>query len=194
MQIRDLKKAKNTLREKYRAVRSGFSPEQKLQYDRAILAKLVSLYQYKNARTVLTYVSKDIEVDTLMLIEKALSDGKKVAVPRCVEGTRLMEFYLISSLSQLESGCFGVLEPDVSRCRMLVDMARSICVVPGMSFDTRGYRLGYGKGYYDRFLQGYNGVTVGICYSDCVKWKLPTGKYDKPVDILVTEKYFRRNS
>jgi 5-formyltetrahydrofolate cyclo-ligase len=61
-----------------------------------------------------------------------------------------------------------------------------------MSFDIRGYRLGYGKGYYDRFLSGYNGTKVGLCYSNCVKWKLPNGKYDETVDILVTERYFRK--
>ena len=68
----------------------------------------------------------------------------------------------------------------------------SLCVVPGMAFDCDGYRLGYGKGYYDRFLSGYHGVTAGICYSDCIRWKLPRGRFDRPVDILVTDKFFRK--
>ena len=66
--------------------------------------------------------------------------------------------------------------------------------VPGMVFDVSGYRIGYGKGYYDRFLSEFTGTTAGICYSNCVKWKMPRGFYDRSVDILVTDRYFRKCS
>ena len=63
--------------------------------------------------------------------------------------------------------------------------------MPGLAFDPQGFRLGYGKGYYDRFLSGFQGKTVGICYLGCVQWNLPHGYYDRPVDILITERYVR---
>ncbi len=192
MPVKDLKQEKTVLRERFRQLRRQMTPEQKLDCDRRILERITTLYQYPKARTILTYVSKEIEVDTLLLIERALSDGKCVAVPKCIESTREMEFYVIHSLSDLEPGYFGVQEPKVPPCRKLRDPENSICIVPGMAFDFKGFRLGYGKGFYDRFLSDYPGVTVGLCYSSCVQWSLPIGKYDRPVDMVVTEKYFRK--
>ena len=151
------------------------------------------MHQYKNASVILTYVSKNPEVDTLHLIAQALADHKRVAVPKCV-GEHTIDFYFIKSMDDLEVSTFGVQEPIVERCRKIKDYRNCFCIVPGMSFDTDGYRLGYGKGYYDRFLAGFTGATVGLCYSKCVRWSLPKGFYDKPVDILVTEKYFRKCS
>ena len=188
----NLKHEKERLRSECRNIRLSFSERQKKQYDREIFKRVVSLYQYRDASLLLTYVSKDIEADTFMLIEKALSDGKQVAVPKCIAGTRNMDFYFITGTDCLEKSTFGVLEPRTDICRRVESFAGSFCIVPGLSFDVRGYRLGYGKGYYDRFLAGYDGSTAGLCYSDCVKWKLPNGKYDEHVDILVTERYFRK--
>lgn len=105
-----------------------------------------------------------------------------------------MEFYLIKGEEDLEPGMFGVLEPVPERCQKVTDYSGGICIVPGLSFDAGGFRLGYGKGYYDRFLSQFQGVTVGICYSNCTQWKLPHGRYDKPVNLLITDKYIRRTS
>ena len=190
----NLKLEKDRLRKKFREIRCAYSEEQKRKFDSQILRRLISLYQYKTASLILTYVSKDIEVDTIMLIEKALSDGKRVAAPKCVAGTRKMDFYYINSLDDLEKSTFGVLEPIVDRCEKVVDFSNGFCIVPGMSFDVRGFRLGYGKGYYDRFLSDFSGNTAGLCYSECVKWSLPSGKYDRAVDVLVTERYFRKTN
>lgn len=188
----NIKTEKDRLRKKYREIRRSYSEEQKKKYDSQILRRLLSLYQYKKSSLILTYVSKDIEVDTIMLIDRALNDGKRVAAPKCLAGTRKMDFYYISSLADLETSTFGVLEPIVEKCERVEDFSDSLCIVPGMSFDVRGFRLGYGKGYYDRFLTDYPGGTAGLCYSECVKWTLPNGKYDRAVEVLVTERYFRK--
>ena len=104
-----------------------------------------------------------------------------------------MEFYYLRSFDEdLESGAFGVLEPKIGRCEKMTDFSNSICIVPGLAFDNEGYRLGYGKGYYDRFLCNYPGVKIGICYASCVKRELPHGFYDVPVGILVTDRYLHR--
>ena len=193
MPVKNIKQEKINLRAKYRAIRENMDPELKLKLDASIQSRLLALREYASAHTIFTYVSKPIEVDTISLIQAAHLNHKKVAVPRCVPGTYEMEFYYISSLNDLEPGMFGVLEPVVSRCER-VEHFQGLCIVPGLSFDAQGYRLGYGKGYYDRFLSNFHGITVGICYNRCVQWNLPHGYYDRPVDYLITEKYIRRTS
>ncbi|NLG93399.1 MAG: 5-formyltetrahydrofolate cyclo-ligase [Clostridiales bacterium] len=192
MYIKNIKEIKINLRARYRQFRSRLGEDQKAGMDSKIQNRLLALREYTGAETVFTYVSKPIEVDTIALIKTALASGKRVAAPRCVPDTYDMEFFYITSLDDLEKGSFGVLEPSPSKCRKVTDFSKGLCIVPGLSFDSQGYRLGYGKGYYDRFLAGFGGTTVGICYSGCVQWNLPHGYYDKPVDILITEKYIRR--
>lgn len=183
---------KQNLRAQSRRFRERLEPDRKTKMDGKIGMRLASLKEYRAAPVIYTYVSKPLEVDTLRLIEKAVADGKRVAVPRCLQETLEMEFLEISSSADLEPGCYGVLEPVAGKCRQAVECAGALCIVPGLSFDSQGYRLGYGKGYYDRFLAGFKGVTVGLCYSGCTRWNLPHGYYDRPVDILITEKYIRR--
>lgn len=168
------------------------SPESKQKLDCELLSRVLSTEEYSDAETILTYVSTEIEVDTKALINAALQNNKRVAVPMCIKDETSLDFYYINSFDDLTPGTFGVLEPDPLKCEKLIDFSSGLCIVPGLSFDTEGYRLGYGKGYYDRFLSKFKGITVGLCYVYCIKLKLPHGYYDKPVDILITDKYIRR--
>ncbi len=188
----DIRQVKRALRDGFKAARRGMESQVQQQKDQQILARILRLPEYAAASTVLTYVSTSIEVDTHALIRQALADGKRVAVPRCTPGRIDMKFYLIEDLAQLEPGAFGVLEPDPERCRELRHYQNSICILPGLGYDLQGYRLGYGKGYYDRFLSRYHGKNIGVCYNICLKSLLPHGRYDKMVDILVTEKFVKR--
>ena len=190
--VNDIREYKRSLREKYRARRIAVSGDERKRADSNILSRLTGLSQYKDAKLLLTYVSVNDEADTYELINRALSDGKKVAVPRCVPNTRLMEFYYINSTNELKAGAFGVPEPNPETEELVEDFSDSICIIPGICFDKSGYRLGYGKGYYDRFLCNYKGSTVGICYSSCVEYKLIHGRYDQKADVVVTEKYINR--
>lgn len=194
MCVKNIREQKKNLRAQFRQIRERMSPEQKKKLDSAILARLLSLREYESAQTVFTYVSKPIEVDTLGLINAALAGNRRVAAPVCFPETCRMEFRGIGSAADLVRGLYGVLEPDPEKSVPAGDSGNVLCIVPGLSFDSQGYRLGYGKGYYDRFLSGFPGITVGLCYSACVKWDLPHGYYDRPVDILITEKYLRRIS
>lgn len=192
MQIKNIKQVKVDLRSNYKSLRTRmFESGEKHILDSKIAKKLFLTREYKKSSLILTYVSKDIEVDTKNIIINAIKDGKRVAVPKCIVDTHLMEFYEISSLDDLEKGTFGVLEPIVEKCKLLENFPNALCIVPGFSFDLKGYRLGYGKGYYDRFLSGFEGNTVGICYKNCMRSLLPHGYFDKPVDVLVTESYIR---
>lgn len=190
--MKDIREYKKNLRQRYRDYRTRLQPQVKSRLDEDILSRVTRLNQYANTDLLLVYVSTPIEVDTRRLIEVALADGKRVAVPRCVPDTRLMEFYEITSLDQLSPGTFGVLEPDPDTATRLPEDPGGMCIVPALCYDEYGYRLGYGKGYYDRFLSGYSGITVGICYAACVWGSLVYGRYDRPVELLVTERYIKR--
>ena len=92
------------------------------------------------------------------------------------------------ALEELESGSFGVREPSLAAPQYNMDLdGQALCLVPGLCFDNKGYRLGYGKGYYDRFLAKFRGVTLGLCYNDFLQDCLPVGDYDLPVQQIATE-------
>ena len=194
MPIDDIREYKSELRKKIRRQREEMPPKQKALLDKLVLKNILKLRQYKANDTILTYVSTKIEVDTFGLIRQALKDGKRVAVPRCIDNSREMDFYYITSLNQLEPRTFGVLEPIKEQCEILKDYSKGLCIIPGLVFDFDGYRLGYGKGYYDRFLSRFGGDTAGVCYSSCFLWKLVLGFYDRRADLLVTEKYIRQTN
>ncbi len=184
----DIRPIKKKLRAEAREMRSSLSPERKSVLDRKIKNKLLNLFAVREVETVLCYVSTDIEVDTREFIEALFKMGKRVAVPRCEGEQSEMNFYYIDSLDSLSPGSFGVDEPDPSKCVMFADAVKSVCIVPAFMFDKQGYRLGYGKGYYDRYLSKYKGATIGICYSENLKEELFHGKYDRAVDLVVTDK------
>lgn len=190
----DIRQVKNALRLKIKKMRKNMHPEYKQECDVAIANEFLRSTSYTRSNVILTYCSTPIEVDTRMIIQAALDDGKRVACPRCIDSTRYMDFYYINSLEDLKPGSFGVLEPEENKTTLYKGADRPICIVPGLAFDHWGYRLGYGKGYYDRFLADYRGWTVGLCYSACIEYKLPHGRFDRPVDRLITEKFIRRCS
>ena len=189
MPVRNLKQKKIEYRSKYKKLRTNMTPDQKAQLDKALTENFVSTSEYKSADVLLAFVSKDIEVNTTEIIKRAFEDGKKVAVPKCRTEETLMDFYYIKSFDDLVKGAYNIMEPDEEKCEKLTDFSQGLCMVPGLVFDRDGYRLGFGKGYYDRFLGDFKGVSVGVCYSRCTENQLPRGYYDKPVDLVVTEKY-----
>ncbi len=188
----DIRQVKKALRDQFKQLRREMTSAQKQQKDQGIFQKVTALEEYRTAKLFLCFVSTPIEVDTHRLILHALEQGKRVAVPRCIDGTSRMDFYLIRSMDDLEPCTFSVLEPVPDRCEKLADFREAFCIVPGLGFDMQGFRLGYGKGYYDRFLADFPGKTAGICYNCCMRNLLPHGRYDRAVDILVTEKYVKR--
>lgn len=189
MPVRDIRVEKERLRAQNRALREQIPPEEKQRRDLLICKRLLSMPQYRACDSLFVYVSKPpLEVGTEYLIQAAWTHDKIAAAPRCISGTREMCFYVITRPEDLAAGAFGVREPVPERCRKAKATQHSLCVVPGISFDPAGYRLGYGKGYYDRFLAGFPGKTVGICYQENLLPILPHGRFDRPVDWIVTEK------
>lgn len=156
--------------------------------DKSIIDKLLNTAEYINAKTVLCYVSLNNEIATDDLINHSLSVNKRVAVPYCADNNGNMDFYYIDSIGDLYIQSFGIREPDINKCKKVESFSNSVIILPGLSFDEKGNRLGYGKGYYDRFLQKHKLLSVGLCYDDFVVDTLPTDEYDKKVDIIVTDK------
>lgn len=183
----DIRKYKQDLRLTCRSRRENMSSEKKTALDEQIAQNVKRLNEYKPAKTILIYVSTAIEVSTINIIKTALRDGKKVAVPRCIKDTREMDFHYINSVDELSPGTFSVLEPP-SDFPVVTDFTGCLMIVPGMQFDMNGYRIGYGKGYYDRYMSKFTGISVGICYSNELVPFMYHGKYDKAVDIVVTDK------
>ena len=179
---------KQRLREECLAARETLSEQERCALDGCITQKLLATPEYAEAATVLTYVSVSSEVSTRMFIEGALRDGKTVAVPRCLPGHRL-EFVAISSLDQLAPAPFNLLEPPKDLSALTEDqMNNSICIVPALLVDTKGYRLGYGAGFYDRFLSTYSGKKICLAYQQNLsKTMLPHTEFDVPVDMVITE-------
>ena len=186
--IIDIRPIKKKMRAEAKESRLSMEPSIKSTFDKKICNKLLNLWAVRETDTFLCYVSTDIEVDTREFIKALLDAGKRVAVPRCEGGPSEMNFYYINSLDDLSPGSFGVLEPESNNETILTESENTICIVPAFMFDKSGYRLGYGKGYYDRYLSKYKGSTIGICYSQNIKDELFHGKYDRTVDMIVTEK------
>ncbi len=187
----DIRANKAGLRVRMRKIRESFPFEVKSEYDAEIALSVLSLKEYKESRAVFLYISKELEVDTSAIFNAALADGKNVAAPICDKDTKRMDFYRVSSAEELKKGSYGILEPNSEICEKVTDLSSGLCIVPGLSFDGEGYRLGFGMGYYDRFLPRFGGTSVGICYSDCVCRRLPHGYYDRSVTVLVTEEYIK---
>lgn len=141
---------------------------------------------YREAEALLLYYSVGSEASTERIISTALCENKKVALPVCIDTDGIMEFYFINDLSDTEAGMYGIKAPK-STCEKYTEHKNSLCLVPALAFDTRGYRLGYGKGYYDRFLDKFDGVSVGICFEAMLEDILPTDKFDKRTDYLITD-------
>lgn len=179
---------KQRLREERLVARETLSEQERCVLDDCITQKLLTTSEYAEATTVLTYVSVSSEVSTRMFIECALRDGKTVAVPRCLPGYRL-EFVAIASVEQLVSAPFNLLEPSKDLSALTENhMNNSICIVPALFVDTKGYRLGYGAGFYDRFLSTYLGKKICLAYQQNLSREmLPHSAFDVAVDMVITE-------
>lgn len=146
---------------------------------------------YKEAELILLYASYNSEVETLDIVKKAFSDGKKIAFPKCTfdDGLADMQFYEIDNIDQLSEGYKGILEPDIesNNLKRVEDIA-DLCIVPGVAFDRSGNRIGYGKGFYDRFISK-NGAKcyMGLAFECQLVDKIETETTDMRLDMVITE-------
>ena len=188
----EIRKRKNDIREKYKALRMALPADAKSAMDEKICSAFCNLATYRYSSVILMYSPKADEVNVIPIAERALADGKKVAFPRCIPHTHDMEYHYVTSLDQLKPGAYGLFEPTADLPIYERDSSvPTACIIPALVYDKAGYRLGYGKGYYDRYLGTYAGSKVGMIYSDYIIDTLPRGRFDLSVDFIVTEKGLR---
>lgn len=182
-----VKDVKKKLRNQYKQYRLALPADVKADYDKRICDALMQMVSFRYSETILMYAPLEGEIDVMPIAEKALELGKKVAFPRCVEEPRNLDFKYVSSIDELRSGSYSIAEP-TEDMESVTDFSRSVCIIPGVVFDVEGYRVGYGKGYYDRFLAAYDGTKFGLAYSECIINAVPRGRFDRHVDILISER------
>ncbi|MBR6807416.1 MAG: 5-formyltetrahydrofolate cyclo-ligase [Clostridia bacterium] len=186
--MNSIKKDKDELREKYLAARAAMDPSVKEERDSRICTAAVGLVSFRYAEYVLMYAPLDNEIDVMPIAEAAWKSGKKVAFPRCDKATHTMKYHMVSSCDELTRDSYGIREPSPAAPVYDPEWAGSaVCFVPGLLYDKAGYRLGYGKGFYDRYLSEFKGSRIGVVYSDYIMPTVPRGRFDVSVDILLTE-------
>ena len=145
---------------------------------------------------LLCYLSMGSELETRALIEGAWQEDKRVLLPRVVPDSPVLAWHRVDDFSRLALSSFGMYEPvlgvhPIFPPSTVMELERAVAIVPGIAFDRRGFRLGYGGGYYDRFLAAFHGTSIGICGADAVRDDLGRDgcldPWDRAVDILVTE-------
>ena len=174
----DKKELRRTIRERKRAM-----TEEEIVNRSAKLGELFAQSDaYKNAKTIYGYLPYNQEVRTVPMLEQALKDGKKVAVPK-VYGDE-MKFLYLDDLSKVSKGYAGIPEPIADE--PVADDKTALVLMPGLAFDPEGHRIGYGGGFYDKFLAAEpNHPTLALCYEFQMLPELHTEEHDIPVDTVL---------
>ncbi len=179
-----IKEQKKQLRAHYRAVRADIAPEARAEQCREICARILQSDAYKEADSLLLYAALGDEIDLSAVARDAWRQGKAVAYPRCLDKEGRMAFYVADSPERLIPGSFGIPEPDLS-CPEWQENGRALCILPALAVDVDGHRLGYGKGYYDRFLREFQGTTMCAVLDACKAERLPHEEHDVAVQYIV---------
>lgn len=174
---------KKELRRQFSEIRKSAQSELK---DIIIGTKLLACEKIRRADTILMYASFKSEVDTWQIAHNLLLKNMQIAYPVCRENNT-MTFHIISELNQLNDSVYGICEPDILLPEPEIT-DRTVCIVPALAFTENGGRLGYGGGYYDRFLAEYPEIyTIGLAYEKCIAENLPLVEHDIKIKSVITE-------
>jgi len=173
---------KSVLRELLKKIRDQLDPEQLRAWNQSLHQKFWQLPRYRSAKVVMLYLSFGSEVDTWPLLEQAWIDGKRTVAPKVRRYPKELLAVEITAITDLEPSFWGISEPISD---LAVDPGEiDLVVVPGLAFNREGYRLGYGGGYYDRFLPQVKGYKVGLCYPPFLR-EIPVAPWDQAVDCVL---------
>lgn len=189
---------KRELRKRFRAIRKELGAEGRAAIDACIEQRLLALPEFTETEVLLAYLDFGPEIRTRGIIQAAWDAGKTVALPWCVPGTHEMRWFKVTSFDGLVRSSLGMDEPapvDENE-QQLGTGERMMALVPGLTFDAAGYRLGYGGGFYDTFLAKFDGVSVGLCreaqLSDDLRSEGIIDVHDLPAQLVVTERRIMR--
>lgn len=181
---------KNLIRKQMKQLRADMTRTERFEKSMQIFEQLITVPEFKRADRIYTYVSMDNEIDTIMLIDYSLSLEKRVFVPR-VSG-KDMDFYEISDISELNPGYMGIYEPDINGREPDYSRTGFMCM-PGLAFDKSHNRIGYGGGFYDRYLSVENKLyKAALAYEAQLLESIPAQDGDVRPDMIVTEENIYR--
>lgn len=181
-----IQRKKKKLRDDMRILGASLDRDYMAQADQIIFDKLCKRSEYLDASHIFTYAGRYPEIDTLAFIEGAMKDGKMVSVPYCSD-RNTMKAYRIESLDQLVTNSFGVLEPDIGICQEVDIDDIDLVLVPSCTADRKGNRLGFGRGYYDRFLPSCQAEKILLIRSQQVSEDIPMEEHDLVIDKIISE-------
>jgi len=160
-------------------------------FSEKILDKIMELPVFINCKNIMLYISFNKEVDTYPIANWCLGNGKTLVAPYCIPSEKKIIPFKINNLTNdLTKSTFGIMEPKHDLLKLFNIKDIELIIVPGVVFDTHCNRIGFGVGYYDRFLpeKSKNTLTIGIAYDYQIVDKIPTSEYDVPMDFIITEK------
>ncbi len=185
MSTEQIRSDKREIRKVNKQKRAEINVDVKLELDKRICDYIINSMSFKYADTILMFCPTKEEIDILPLFDAAKKCGKKVAFPKCF-AKGIMKFYYVDDLSLLKEGKYGIKAPDEGE--EFEKSLHPLCIVPSLAATKKGTRLGYGGGFYDRFLHKFDGISMCVQYDEFVSEDLPQEKrYDKKFDVLVTE-------
>ena len=173
---------KRTLRAAIRQQKRAMTPEDIAEKSAALCAMVLASPEFQAAKTIYGYLPYNQEVRTVAMLQRALDEGKRVAVPKCYGDE--MKFIYLDDLSQVEKGYCGIPEPIADE--PVAHDETALVLMPGLAFDPQGHRMGYGGGFYDKFLEKEpNHPTLALCYDFQMFDHLETEAHDIPVDTVI---------
>ena len=175
---------KAALRAELRLRRAALSQEERAKRNKSSCERLLPLLD--GVKVLLLFYPKGAEIDLRPVFHAARAGGLPCAFPRCGEEKGKMEFYYVSDLDKLEAGAYGIREPKKDAIPV-TDLTDALILVPALAFDREGHRIGYGGGYYDRYLRRCGARAIGVIYEELLADSLPHEPHDVSVDAIVTE-------
>lgn len=181
---------KSLFRKKILKERSKISKEDRLSMGNKIIDRFKSTDFYKNSQTIMIYISFGTEIHNHEFIKDALAEGKRILVPVTFHSPRMMKPSEIKSFDELEPGYYNILSPKEEYIRYVDKSQIDLIIVPGAVFDKKGYRIGYGGGYYDRFLADLKAPKLSFAFEMQLTDEVPKEDFDVPVEYIITEERF----
>lgn len=185
-----MKKEKDKIREKMYSLRSNLSSKDYNEKNKHVEENFYSLSLEKEYNNFMSYVNIKKEVRTRLIIDNLIKKNKTVSVPICLQKTTNLIASKINSLDELESSFFNLFEPKKEKIEEISPINLEVIIIPGIAFDRSGNRIGFGKGYYDRFLKKVKpgALKIAMAYDFQVLKDLPTDSFDVNMDMIITDK------
>jgi 5-formyltetrahydrofolate cyclo-ligase len=153
-----------------------------------IKEKLIQSKEWNEATTIGITIATGREIETLPIIEAGWKQGKRMAVPKCFPKKKQLKFYQINNFQEVEDSFYGLKEPITTVTPFVKKEQIDLLIVPGLIFDRYGFRIGFGGGYYDRYLADYNNETVALAFGFQILDEIPREAYDRPVRTVITNR------